>query len=209
MYKPWLAVHADAIGATAYVYLDPEGWLVATDTHILAAVPCEITDAPEGFAGCLLPPDALKAAAKGMNRAASVVAFQVDLARQTIQFGDTTQLLPPQSIFPMWRKVIPAVIGPDDEATPPSYMAFNPWLMEKLALAIGIEKNSLVCFYANSGQAPAVLTNAGAAIGVLMPGYHTLATAIRNDVHALTARLSQQRQPIAPKGKRTAARVAA
>lgn len=196
-YQPWQAVDADAIGSLAHVFVDPEGWLVATDAYILAAVPCEISDAPEGFAGCLVGADFLKAAAKATKKL-SVVPLDIDLNRLIATTSDIMHLLPPQSRFPTWRRAIPPVVGPADEHECTPYIAYNPWLYCRVALAIGVEKDSLapMCLAARcvAGDPRIGILTDGAAIGLIMPGNKTVATDIRPHVHEITARLSTQRQ---------------
>ena len=87
------------------VYLDPTGWIVATDGHRLFAARCPAVRAlPEGL---ILPRDTVKAAlAKSRRIDATLVALGGGC--YTLDAGPKTVLFTPiDGHFPDWRRVVP------------------------------------------------------------------------------------------------------
>lgn len=139
---------------------DEQPYLVATDGHILVAVPVEADKAEHGF----ISPDALKAARKGKGDVISV-SCNGNLA---LPDGQTFPRPDSQGVtFPRWRAVMPKADRPYVVK-----IGLNPTLLKNLADAMGAET---VCLEIETATHAVKVTSLRCeegckeSIGVIMP----------------------------------------
>jgi hypothetical protein len=155
----------------SFVQAHPSGYLMATDGTIAAIVPCLITNAPDGWEGSLIPAAFLKEAAKHTKSA--MVEFtiedrQVIAARKT--GGSLIEMLG-DTHFPRLDLILKSALR-DKAAHGVTAVALDPWLLSRLALALGCDKNTPVCHEWSGDRAPILVWsgNEPDAVGVIMPG---------------------------------------
>jgi len=172
-FQPWLAAaREDNRPVLQGVWIDPKGYMVASDGSILAVVPCKITGAPRSFPGALVPADFVKGAAKNrkgvpvwwplltLDMTANTATREVSSSSERV----TVDLI--AGTFPNWRQIIPARrdLGAQRIKT------YDPNLLSKVSGAIGANFPH-VYFHKNSG--PAVVTGSqDKAFGLLSPVVH-------------------------------------
>lgn len=137
------------------VYVDPKGFLVATDGHRLFCGKIDLTDVA-AFDGWIIPRDAIKRALTGYKQATIEIS--------PTRVGDiTTQ--PIDGTYPDWQRIIPSELSGETAQFNPAYigdMGKIGGLLHKGALAAHIHHN---------GESPAGVTFPGVdnAFAVLMP----------------------------------------
>jgi DNA polymerase-3 subunit beta len=139
------------------VYVDPLGYLVATDGHRMFVAKIDISDAAP-FTGWIIPSDVLKRALTGYKNKT------VDIS--PTQCGDIA-CQPVDGTFPDWRRVIPTGdLSGDVAQFNPAYVAD----MGKIGKLLG-GKSSLEAHLHHNGQSPAGVTFPlyPSAFAVLMP----------------------------------------
>lgn len=155
-YKIWLVcAKDDPRPVLRSIYLDPAGFLVATDTLALAIIPCLLEGAPEGFDGLLLPPDHLKDTARHTTHSGQMVWAEIDQDQGTVtgwgKKGTTIRtLLPDQDQqFPLWRNLIEQSLNSNyqEGVYGDRWLMDNPWTMTRLAEALGLPKDKPVVYF--------------------------------------------------------------
>lgn len=125
------------------VYLDPAGFVVATNGHVMF---CAQIDMAVPAPGWLIPSDAVK-------RALGVKAVTLEVSASCI--GDVTYAQSEGLVFPDWRRVIPRAEGLSGEAA-----QFNPdyiGLMGKIAKLLGAGSAAVH----HNGEGPSLVTFGG------------------------------------------------
>jgi hypothetical protein len=191
-YKPWLAASTDDCRPILNsVFVDPSGFLVATDTNCMAAIVCYIEEAPEDFKGVMIPAAWLARVYKERPKYGSLLELEIDLEAQTVSCQTTLGLLTERLVegqFPQWKRVVPvsddcldepSIAGLERQLTEARCQAYNPALLTKVSEAIGWTKgkySGAVAMYLPTGLGPALIFGPGSgtphtdAFGVLMPG---------------------------------------
>ena len=159
------------------VFVDPEGWLVAADGYMLSAVPCVITDAPEGFKGACIPASFLALVDHVAGGKAATVEMDIEgwLVKAVIA-GKTlacTAYDTPEA-FPAWRMSITA--KPRAEGATAPILSFSPRLLAAVADAIGCgelgkELPHLTIVQTGGPHDPLLVLGVDRAFGLLMPVY--------------------------------------
>lgn len=141
------------------VYLDPRGFISATNGHVAFAALCEDARyAPDG--GIIVPLTALAQAVKAAGRARGpAMAFECDAQAQWwLLYGAARIAFDPiDGTFPDWRRVIPEAPGTLTAAHyDPAYVA----ALGKMAQALdGGKRDASVCFRLHqNGLNPALVT---------------------------------------------------
>jgi hypothetical protein len=175
-YQPWRAAsNDDTRPLLTGVQVDPRGLLVATDTHMLAVIPCEIEGEcpPEGV---IIPASLLKnAAAAVTKRDGALVKVKVDPEKHeasalTKAGWATASLI--EGKFPAWGRCVEPALDQVKawEKRKPAVcqVGLNPALMASLAAAIGIEDGRFLHHWTGDLQPVTVFTDTPA-FGILMP----------------------------------------
>ncbi len=167
-FKPWMgASDDDTRPALRGVNVDPSGLLVATNTHLLVVVPCEITDAPLNFAGCSIPADWLRDVARFKNRKSSHFTLDIDVEKRTVEaftrLGTVRTGIDTEVKFPRWRRVLP------DLSTTPitSVRCIQPRYVALLTAALDL--GSKFTFFTPEALGPVFVPATDGAFGVVMP----------------------------------------
>lgn len=168
-FSPWLIAAStdDPRPVLTGVYVDPAGWLVATDGNALVVVPADIQPGilqTDPFAGAVIPASFLKAAHKAARRRkleqveVSIVGAR---ARYEVTGGGTWANLI-NATFPDWRSLIPRSIAPAQAD------GLNPELAVKLCSAIGAW---VFCLMSDGTKNSAFVVAGpdGTSFGLLMP----------------------------------------
>lgn len=181
-YKPWLAAsNDDTRPALCQVWVDPDGWLFATDTHCLVVVRCEIEEAPEGFNGCGISAEWLKVAARFYRGLKNRFTLEVDpptkdtpgKAEVITTYGTmATRLEYTGDVAPAVKKAVQRIGWTAQEtATRHPQAMFNPLLVAKLKDALGVAKSKGLVIDHSDALTPAFLFGEGCdeAFAILMP----------------------------------------
>jgi len=178
-FQPWLAAAREnkvekasdrsLKPALLGIWIDPKGYLVASDGFVLAVVPCKITGAPRSFPGALVPADFVKAAAakKRHNWPAWWPLLKLDLVANTaireVPNGERAVVDLITGTFPNWRQLIPArkQLGKQRNTV------YDPGLLVKVTGAIA-GNNPTVFFSKDTGPA-VVVGQEEKAFGLIMP----------------------------------------
>lgn len=181
--KPWLAATAVNVErpALSCVFVDPDGFLVATDQHLLAVAPARMGDVPEGFTGALIPAAFLDMAAgywrKGPEPEELTLHLTEEAATLSTPWGPTAcQLLQGQQ-FPNWKGLMRRVVAEAraaQAAAPAGGWAqhFNPYKLAVLSLALGIsaeEDSRAIVMYQTGPVSPLIAFGRSGSFGFLMP----------------------------------------
>lgn len=160
--------------AMASVYLDHEGWLVASDGFILAVVPVKIEyDGDEdNTKDILIPASVFPTWAKAATRVKPEITIHVNDGSATARTRvgkDQTEAkvsIPLTAVpFPHWRHLIPESAG-----QPIPYACFDPRLVTRLCAAIGLTAAGKAAIIHSSGlRGPGVIQGDSGAFGVIMP----------------------------------------
>lgn len=208
MFKPWLCASADDTREVLkQVFLDPKGCMVATDTAMLAVCPCTIEEAPEEFAGLLLPAKALAEFSKKALRVGWGMELIIDLDAKTVMVATKTGNLSVNLMggqFPNWERVskrsLEASCEPA-EATRPGWMLVNPQLVSTCAEAIGHDKYDRMTPVLVSGgdQYLVLLGKDGESFGIVAPGAASFTAGLRaqaqSALHRFFPEASQEQSP--------------
>lgn len=155
------------------VYVDPEGWLVAANGFILAAVPAKIEAEEEDLLSSgdlIIPAKVFPQWIKGLGRTVSEVTVNVrgDTATAPAKIQGvssdvqlSTSLIP--GSFPKWRTLIPKTKG-----APVRHWSFNPDLLKQLYAAIGLVGVPGVLSTAGKTH-PLLVAGEDGAFGLIMP----------------------------------------
>lgn len=189
--KPWLAASDDDTLPTltsvclqlrtrdAELPLRAEGVAVATDTHILAVVPCSLEFSTEqerdAFpeAGVMVP--ALLLLKNAPKRGDVCFWLDVDAGEVKVPTKNGTVTAPLLfGTFPNWERLIKSALCHDPSTTRAGFLAFNPELALTVSRALGLEARSGTPFLpTDEGKYPGpwLLLNPKEprAVGLLMP----------------------------------------
>jgi hypothetical protein len=191
-YKPWLAASTDDCRPILNsVFVDPSGFLVATDTNCLAVINCYMEEAPEDFKGVMIPAVWMARVHKERPKYGSLLELEIDLETQKVSCQTTLGLLTERLVegqFPQWKKVVPvsddcldelSVAELERQLTEARCQAYNPALLTKVSEAIGWTKGKYsgpMAMFLPIKLGPALIFSPGSgtphtdAFGVLMPG---------------------------------------
>lgn len=154
-----------------HVQVHPAGYLIATNTNIAAIVPCEIEGAPEDWPGALVPADFLKEVLKNTKQWRATFTIdekQVMAARKN--GGSIIDTVGEGMVSPRIDVILKSTARDKGGKSVQGAM-FNPWLMARLALALGVEKNKCVCHEWMGAEKPVlVYGEEPGALGILSPG---------------------------------------
>jgi hypothetical protein len=177
----WLASRADekdynSRPTLSGVQIKPSGLMIATNCHIAAIIGCQIEDAPADWSGAIVPASFIQEAAKN---ARGMVTFTLDPKTETVtaphkkagQWAD--RLIP--GIFPNVERILKSA-HQDKGKEKVQCVGLDPWLMARLALAIGCTKNTPIWHEWAGGEKPVLVYGPEErSIGLLMPGNCRLA----------------------------------
>ena len=145
-----------------HCYLDTTGtvpMLVATDGHILAAIPVEATSEEQGY----VPVKALKTARKKVPKKAKEVEINLN-GTVSLPTGESWPRPTHSGTFPQWRAVLP------DPGRPGILkISLDIDLLEKLANALGNNHVTLELDPMNANGPIRVTPYAGEGSGAIMP----------------------------------------
>jgi hypothetical protein len=149
-------------------YVDPKGFIVATDGHRAFVARIDLPDVP-AFDGWIIPRDAIKRALTGYK--ADTITIAPD------RVGDIS-CRPIDGAYPDWRRVVPDELSGETAQFNPPYIAD----MGKIGdILTGKRRNSLSAHIHHNGEGPAGVTfpDCTDAFAVLMPirTHHTDAPA--------------------------------
>jgi hypothetical protein len=156
------------------IYFDPCGYAVATNAHILAAIPFE--ELNELFntdftplAGRYLSADTWKLLLKKNNLIYNVTPDSIELTSGTYKTLTIEQL----GDFPKWKTIFPASYLKDKIETgegSPALIGFNPKLAFDLSEGLGVPFiNIFNPAPLNTGSNKALICSVNNSIGLLMP----------------------------------------
>ena len=151
------------------VYLDPEGWMVATDGYILAAVPCKI-NGPLAQ-GLVIPARFLAAISETFNEdTPKPLALEIRTKGSAavvshVNHDTIMTTTPVRSAYPNWRNLIPPLTN---MSQPHTQIMYNPALVTRLGAAIGVKTPLIVL---SQGYDPSIVPGLDGAFGLLMPVY--------------------------------------
>jgi hypothetical protein len=170
-FQPWLAASDDDTRPVLRaVNVDPEGYLVATNTHILVVVPCEIENAPSDFTGCSIPSEWLSAISRFKPKKSTSFTLDIDLADNTVsaftRIGDvrTSLVGSDRNTFPRWRRVLPASLHGEQSSIARSV---NPRYVAIISQALGL--GDKFPFISPTVDGPMVVTGENGSFAVVMP----------------------------------------
>lgn len=170
--RPWLAASENETRPVLQsVWVDPAGFLVATDCLLLAVVPCKFEHKPDDFAGCRIPLEFWEE----METIGFVERGELEIdGQQAIAktiYGERACAIEPKAGFVKWRKVLPNARG--GQTVTPIY-AVDPGLLTRLRDAIGEHDRhpegqycNPLCFF--GPNEPVVMLGASGAFGLAMP----------------------------------------
>lgn len=185
----------------AYVKVESAGYLVATTGHIAAVVPAKIAGAPDGWEGALVPWEFLKRLGKGINNGGTV-CFTIE-GKEAVGLekqGSFRKSLG-AGTFPKVLRVLPEEL-PDDGPTV-SVVSINAAYLERVALAVGHPRQSLVPQMWSSTDGAVLIPGARGtgAIGLVMPGSGCVSRSLLSEaalsVASMRAALAGERQEAA------------
>ena len=161
IYRPEMACSDDFESDhwTHRVLVDPEGWLIATDNYILAAIPCEIE-------GELKEPVSVSNRFFALQDDAHDDSFTVEDGWAT--WGDSGVSIPTVKAHFQghpWRELIPE---PESIGAPTTdeYMLIQPELLTKLSTALFVKMPAV---HWNKGRGPHIVMDGMGAWGLIMP----------------------------------------
>ena len=168
-FQPWrTAALGDQRPVLQGVFVDPKGYLVASDGWTLSVVPCKLKGAPRSFTGAIVPAPFVKDAAKSIRRSPTWwPLFKLDMAsgQAICAFNSDSEIRTAltKGTFPDWRDLIPA----KRDLGKPTYQSFQPALLVALMAAIDAEIPTM--FWAKNGGPSVVVGGQEGAFGLLMP----------------------------------------
>ena len=150
-----------------HIYMDHSGYAVATNGHILAAIPFDtlrnIFNADfTPLAGKYISAEVWKLMLKKGNLIYSISAEQIELTSGTYKTISIEQV----GHFTKWQNIIPTI---DTEViTAPNLLCFNPTLADNLAECLGVPYLNFI----NTGKDEsnkALICSVDGSLGLLMP----------------------------------------
>jgi len=129
------------------VFVDPAGYLVATNGYIMAVCPFTMVEGstlPKDFTGCVLPADVLKAGYQANPKSGAWIPLHLDLETKTVFTGNKTggsstgDFIP--GTFPLWREFIPEKASLGNRKA----QNYNVDYLSRLFLATGLGKTGQV-----------------------------------------------------------------
>jgi len=150
------------------IYFDPSGYAVATNGHILAAVPFaklqEIYNADfSPLAGRYVSPEVWKQLNKKGNLVYSITPETIELTSGTYKTINPEQI----GAFVNWQQVIPSINT--DKTTAPSLFGINCKLAQTLQDCFGAENLALFNTSDNEISNKALVCSFDGCLGLLMP----------------------------------------
>jgi hypothetical protein len=166
-HKPWLLCTdgKDGRDLLTNVFIDPAGYVIATNPHALCVCRVRIEEAPEGWAGALVPGSLLKKAKPIVRGGNAFINIETDKAWAFSKDGKLESPLG-EGKYPDWRRVLPHLAERSRDAADLP-IGLNFLLAADARSAIG--GHHVTPFVATGQYAPLVLL-AEDAFAVVMPG---------------------------------------
>lgn len=163
-------------GYRGHVRVDPNGYLMATDGHVLACVPCTIAEAPEEWAGAMIPASFFKDLGKGQKGADLCFCITDTEAVALVKSGKLSVPLS-SARFPNVARLFQMALDNTKAAKMPDLCNIDPFLMSRAALAIGHSKEVPIP-HQWTGKESSVLVfgpKYSRSIALVMPGCQSIA----------------------------------
>ncbi len=183
----WQATDDDAKSMRNYahaVQVHPAGYLMATDGHIAAIVRCGIIAEEVGWPGMMIPADFLKEASKNCQQSTVEITLRAGELLARNKKGGCIVGYPAEGLFPRLDIIVKQALNRWNRQ-PVHHVGLNPWLLARVALAIGCPKGQPIFHRWAGPENPAlVFSDEPKTLGLIMPGSVDLARSHAEVGHA-------------------------
>lgn len=177
IYKPWLCCDTEGSRPVmTTVFVDPEGWLVASNGYAMCAIPCSISEPPADFKGVCIPSKFLEHLSKVLIRYNDPVTLTVDGDKVSVVYiggmSLSSTLYDAPNAFPKWRGILKT--GQHSEHRY-GYYSYTRQYMDAIEAALG---GSMTFIVQPGGITDPlfILSGQDSAFGVVMPVYRPIET---------------------------------